>query len=222
MEIREYLNIVKKRLMLILVITLLFIFTSAVFSYIIIKPQYKADISVIIGKSQTTQASSYNYNDLVMYEKLVKTYSVMATSRKVMEDVKQKLSIDLSVGKLISMVSVSPNGDTQFLTIAVKSSDPQLAQKIANQIAISLAEESKAVLNEDNVHILDQALLPEKPDSPKPVLNIAIALFLGLMVSVGIVFLMEYLDNTVKNQDEIERLIGVPVIGIIPIVQAEE
>lgn len=222
MEIREYLNIVKKRLMLILVITLLFIFTSAVFSYIIIKPQYKADISVIIGKSQATQTSAYNYNDLVMYEKLVKTYSLMANSRKVMEDVKQKLNIDLSVGKLISMVSVSPNGDTQFLTIAVKSSDPQLAQKIANQIAISLAEESKAVLNEDNVHILDQALLPEKPDSPKPALNMAIALFLGLMVSVGIVFLVEYLDNTVKNQDEIERLIGVPVIGIIPVVEAEE
>lgn len=223
MEIKEYISIIKKRFMLILVITLLSVFTSAVFSYVIVKPQYKADISVIIGKNESVQANTaYNYNDIMMYEKLVKTYSIMTTSRKVIEDVKQKLNLDMSVKDISSMVSAVPKGDTQFLTITVKSEKPELAQKIANQIAVSMAEESKTILNQDNVHILDEAQLPLAPDSPKPMLNMAIALFLGLMISVGIVFLIEYLDNTVKTQEEIEKLIGIPVIGIIPIVQTQE
>jgi capsular polysaccharide biosynthesis protein len=222
MEIKEYINILKKRFLLILVITLLSTFTSAVFSYIIIKPNYKADISVIIGKKEDNQNVAYNYNDIMMYQKLVKTYSVMATSRRVVEDVKQTENLDLSIGEITGMISVAPKGDTQFLTITVKSESAETAKIIANQLAISLKEISKDILNEDNVHILDEALLPTAPDTPRPMLNIAIAFFLGIMVSIGLVFLIEYLDNTVKSQDDIEKLIGVPVIGIIPMVQEEE
>jgi capsular polysaccharide biosynthesis protein len=53
-------------------------------------------------------------------------------------------------------------------------------------------------------------------------LNMLIAFFIGLMVSVGIVFLLEYLDNTVKTQEDVEKLIGIPVIGIIPMVEGEK
>ncbi|WP_139904365.1 YveK family protein [Clostridium thermarum] len=222
MEIKEYINILKKRFLLIVVITLLSTFTSAVFSYLIIKPTYKADISVIIGKKEDSQATNYNYNDVMMYQKLVKTYSIMTTSRTVVEDVIEKQNLDLSIGEVQKMISVSPKGDTQFLTITVKSKNAETAQIIANQLAKSLKEIGQDVLSEDNVHILDEALLPTSPDSPKPLLNTAIAFFLGMMVSIGLVFLLEYLDNTVKTQEDIERLIGVPVIGIIPLVQVEE
>ncbi|WP_163194448.1 YveK family protein [Clostridium thermarum] len=222
MEIKEYINILKKRFLLIVVITLLSTFTSAVFSYLIIKPTYKADISVIIGKKEDSQATNYNYNDVMMYQKLVKTYSIMTTSRTVVEDVIEKQNLDLSIGEVQKMISVSPKGDTQFLTITVKSKNAQTAQIIANQLAKSLKEIGQDVLSEDNVHILDEALLPTSPDSPKPLLNTGIAFFLGMMVSIGLVFLLEYLDNTVKTQEDIERLIGVPVIGIIPLVQVEE
>lgn len=64
--------------------------------------------------------------------------------------------------------------------------------------------------------------MPTSPSSPKPVLNMLIAFFIGLMVSVGIAFLLEYLDNTVKTQEDVEKLIGVPVIGIIPMVEGEK
>lgn len=222
MEIKEYINILKKRFLLIVVITLLATFTSAVLSYIVIKPEYKSDISVIIGKKEDNQTGAYNYNDIMMYQKLVKTYSVMATSRRVVDDVKDKQNLDITSGEITKMISVAPKGDTQFLTITVKSRSAETAKIIANQIAVSLKEISNDILNEDNVHILDEAMLPTQPDTPRPMLNMAIAFFLGLMVSVGLVFLIEYLDNTVKTQDDIEKLIGVPVLGIIPLVPVEE
>jgi capsular polysaccharide biosynthesis protein len=217
MELHEYIQIFKKRWILIVLITLIMSLSSAVVSFFVIKPTYKADISVIIGKPQTEASTDKaNYNDVMMYQKLVKTYSQFAKSRTVAENVISKMNLDMKVETLQSMISVSPMGDTEFLTITVKSKDPKQAMQIANQIAKSLKEVSYNVKKADNVQMLDEAQLPNTPDSPKPLLNIAIAFFIGIMLSVGIVFLIEYLDNTVKSAEEIEKLIGLPVIGVIP------
>jgi capsular polysaccharide biosynthesis protein len=124
----------------------------------------------------------------------------------------------MKVSDIQEMLSVAPKGDTEFLTITVKSKEPKQAMDLANQIAKSLKEVSLDVKKVDNVQILDPAELPVSPDSPKPLLNIAVAFFLGLMVSVGVVFLLEYLDNTVKSASDIEKILDIPVIGIIPVI----
>ncbi|MFL0268823.1 YveK family protein [Candidatus Clostridium radicumherbarum] len=221
MELIEYLNILKKRWTLIVVITLAAALISGIVSYFIIKPTYKADISVIIQKETSTDASkspSMSYNDVMMYQQLVKTYSEFVKSRTVAEDVIQNLNLKLSTDQLQNMVTAAPQGTTEFLTITVKSKDPKQAMDIANQLAVSLKDVSKNVTKSDNVGILDKAQLPISPDSPKTKLNIAIAFLLGLMVSVGVVFLIEYLDNTIKTSEDVEKLIGIPVIGTIPFV----
>lgn len=220
MELHEYLNILKKRWSLIVVITLIATLISGVASYFIIKPTYKSDISVIIGKQDAGDAktTTQNYNDVMMYQKLVKTYSELVKSRTVAENAIQKLSLNMKAEQLQGMVSVAPKGDTEFLTITVKSKDAKQAMEIANQLAVSLKEVSLNIKKVDNVQILDPAELPTSPDNPKPKLNMAIALFLGLMVSVGVVFLLEYLDNTVKSPEDIEKLLGIPVIGTIPVI----
>lgn len=224
MELTEVINIIKKRISLILIITILATLTSAVVSLFILKPQYKVDMSVIIGKPQTAQttgATTDNYSDVMMYQQMVKTYSMFVKSRSVAQDVIDKLNLKFSVDELQSMVSATPQQSTEFLTITVKSSDPEQAVNIANQFAKSLKEVSKNIKNQDNVQILDDAQMPNSPDKPRPILNIAIAFFLGLMASVGIAFLLEYMDNTIKSQDELEKLLGIPVIGMIPKIDEE-
>lgn len=220
MELKEYLDILKKRWLLIVVITLTASLLSGIVSYFIIKPTYKADISVIIGKQENanSQTPAMSYNDVMMYQKLVKTYSELAKSRTVAEHAIKSLGLDMKVSDIQEMLSVAPKGDTEFLTITVKSKEPKQAMDLANQIAKSLKEVSLDVKKVDNVQILDPAELPVSPDSPKPLLNIAVAFFLGLMVSVGVVFLLEYLDNTVKSASDIEKILDIPVIGIIPVI----
>lgn len=221
LELREYLIILRKRILLILIITLASTLVSGAVSYFVIKPTYKADISVIIGKP-TMDGKSINYNDVIMYQKLVKTYGELAKSRTVADDVIRSLKLTITPGQLQSMISVSPKGDTEFITMSVTSRDAELSMKIANQLALSLDKIGQEVKKEDNVQLLDEALLPTSPASPRPILNMAIAFFLGLMVSVGIVFLLEYFDNTVKAQEDVEKFLGIPVIGIIPMVETEE
>lgn len=220
MELQEYLSILKKRWSLIVIITLVATLVSGIASYFVIKPTYKSDISVIIGKQESanTQNPTMSYNDVMMYQKLVKTYSELAKSRTVAEHTIKALDIDIKTDTLRGMISVAPKGDTEFLTITVESRDPKQAMDLANQLALSLKEVSLYVKKMDNVQILDPAQLPLSPDSPRPMLNMAIAFFLGLMVSVGVIFLLEYLDNTIKTPNDIEKLIGIPVIGTIPMV----
>jgi capsular polysaccharide biosynthesis protein len=220
-ELQEYLQILKKRWLLILIITVSAAAVSAGVSFFVIKPTYKSDISIIIGKTDVSidgKIQAGNYNDILMYQKLVKTYSELAKSRTVAEHAINSLGLDMKPTALQGMISVSPKGDTEFLTISVTSRNAEQAMSIANQLAKSLKEVSITVKKMDNVQLLDAAQLPTSPASPRPMLNIAIAFFLGLMVSVGLVFLLEYLDSTVKTQDDIEKLLGVPVIGVIPFV----
>ncbi|MBW9146114.1 lipopolysaccharide biosynthesis protein [Clostridium sp. CM027] len=220
MELVEYFNIIKKRLLLVILVTIGAAVLSGVLSYFVITPSYKSDISVIIGKPESKSAAPQDsYNDVIMYQKLVKTYSEFSKSRKVSEHVIKALKLNIEPNQLQGMISVAPKGDTEFLTITVKSKDPKEAMNIANQLAKSLKYISNDVKKVDNVQLLDEALQPTRPDSPNSKLNIAIAFFIGLMVSLGIAFLLEYLDNTVKSQEDIEKLTGLPVIGIIPLTQ---
>jgi capsular polysaccharide biosynthesis protein len=220
MELQEYLSILKKRWSLLVVVTLAATLISGVVSYFVIKPTYKSDISVIIQKTDNgdSKNTSMNYNDVMMYQKLVKTYSELAKSRTVAEHAISALGLDMKPDTLRGMITVAPKGDTEFLTITVTSKDAQQSMSLANQLAKSLKEVSVQIKKSDNVQILDPAQLPTSPDNPKPLLNMAIAFFLGLMVSVGIVFLLEYLDNTIKTPDDIEKLLGIPVIGTIPLI----
>ena len=75
---------------------------------------------------------------------------------------------------------------------------------------------SKELVPNGNVRVIEEVELPEEPVSPNKVRNIAIAFLLGLMGSVGLVFLIEYLDNTYKNKDQLEKNLGIPVLGAIP------
>jgi len=220
MELKEYFTIIKKRILLIVLITLLATIASGIISYFILKPVYEADISVIIGKTETNNAAiTPDYNDIMMYQTMVLTYSEFATSRTVAQDVIKKLNLPMTAKNLIKTITVAQDGTTQFLTITVKSKSPREAMEIANQYASSLKLISAAVTKSDNVMLLDQAQLPTSKASPNITLNIAIAFFLGLMISVGLVFMIEFLDNTVKTQEDVEKLLGLPVIGLIPLVK---
>jgi capsular polysaccharide biosynthesis protein len=72
-------------------------------------------------------------------------------------------------------------------------------------------------MNVDNVSVLAKAEIKENPTpvKPNPLLNIAIAVLVGLMAGIGLAFLLEYMDNTIKDEDDIERLLELPILGSI-------
>lgn len=215
--------VIKKKMNVIIVITLLCTMISGIVTFFFIEPKYTSTVAVFINDIKTTSAGesgSQTINDINMYQKLVETYSTITKSRAVAEDAISKLNLDLSVGELQGMISSSAKGNTQFLNISITSNDREQAYKIANQMALSLKTVSLELRGIDIVQTLDAANVPSSPSSPNLKMNIIIGFMLGLMISVFGVFVLQFLDKTVKDPSNIIDGLGLPFLGTIPLIES--
>ncbi|MGL5353944.1 MAG: YveK family protein [Clostridium sp.] len=216
-RIDDLIEALKKRWIMIVIITLLATLISGLVSFFLIKPQYEASTKVFIGKG-TGANEVYDNNDIQMYQKLMKTYSEMIKTKDLIERALEDSNIDLSVGDITGGITVVPVADTQILQIKFKSGDRYEAKKVIEAITDEFIITSKELVPNGNTRIIESVQLPENPVSPNKKMNIAIAFLLGLMVSIGLTFLLEFLDNTFKTKDEMERVLDIPVIGVIPVI----
>ena len=225
MDLQQYIHIIRKRIPLIIVITLPFIILSGLYTGFIMKPMYAASTSILIGEDlsgmDNKQSSYTTYSDLLLYEMLVKTYEELAKSTTTSEQVIKNLSLDMLPRDITSMISTSSAKDTEIMLITVRTSDAHMAMIIANETAKALKSKSIDLRMGDNISVLDEALLPGGPYGPNLERNVFIAFFIGFMLSIGIIFLIEYLDNTVKTREAAEDITGLPVLGIIPLLTNE-
>lgn len=217
LDLREFFWILKKRVKLIVSITLLSTIIAGVISFFVLSPVYQSKVSVVIGKTgDGKQNENYQYNEVMMYQKLVKTYAEIAKLQSVAEDTIEKANLNITPTQLKDIVKVTPQADTQILDITVEHKNPNKAKVIADIFTEEFIKKSTKAIQGGEVEILDPAQVPEKPIKPNKKLNIAIAFFLGLMVSIGLTFLLEYMDNTIKTDEDVLKSLEIPVIGVIP------
>ncbi|NMM65103.1 capsular biosynthesis protein [Clostridium sp. P21] len=217
LDLRDFFYIVRKRIKLILLITLGCTLVSGILSFFVIKPTYEAGATIIVGKPQASEKNNTQYNDVMMYQNLVKTYAQIAQSNRVAEKSADKLNGSIKPEKLKKMIKITTQQGTQILEIKAQNKDAKEAVSIVKAVSSTFIDESKKVFpTGGDIQIMDEPKFPEAPVKPKKALNLAIAFFLGLVVSVGLSFVLEYMDSTIKSEDDIEKYLDIPVIGIIP------
>ncbi|HHW57022.1 MAG TPA: capsular biosynthesis protein [Clostridia bacterium] len=216
-DLREIFLIITKRMKIIVIITLLAMILSGVLSYFVIPPVYKASTSLIISRSQNLAINSQiQVQDIQISRMLAATYSEIVKSRRVLQPVIDKLNLPVTVEQLKNNVDVASKDNTEIIEISIKDSDPNKAAEIANAIANSFMDNVVKIMKVDNVQVIDKAIPPTSKISPKTSLNIVIAAILGLMVSIFVVFLMEYMDRTIKSPEDVKKYLDLPVLGVIP------
>lgn len=217
LDLAYFIQILRKRIKLILLITILSTTVSGVLSYCVIKPTYEAKLTIVLGKANTysKDISKYNYDDVMMFQNLIKTYAEIAKSTAVAESASARLK-NISAKDLSKDITVTPMANTQLIEFKAQNSNPQEAYLMLNAVYNSFMQEAKRIFPDENIQVMDEAKVPEEPIKPKKLLNIAIAFFIGLIASVGLAFSLEYMDNTLKTEEEINKYLGIPVIGIIP------
>lgn len=214
-RIDDLIEALKKRWLMIVLITVIATLISGLVSFFLIKPQYEASTKVFVGKEEGGE-EAYNNNDIQMYQKLMKTYSETIKTKDLLNRALEKSKTSLKVDEVSGGITVVPVADTQILQIKFKSTSKEDAKKIIESVTDEFIVTSKELVPNGNIRIIETVELPENPVSPNKKMNIAIAFLLGLMVSVGLVFLLEFLDNTFKNKEELERELEIPVLGVIP------
>lgn len=214
-NIQDIIDALKARWQLIVTMTLLATILSTVVSFFLIKPKYEASTKLFIGKEESNK-ESYNNNDVQMYQKLLKTYSDVIMTKDLVGNAIDDGGINIKADEALANLTVTPKTDTQILSISYKSTDRQQAKDIVQAVTDEFVEVSTDLISNANVKVVESVTLPESPVSPNKKLNIAIAFVLGAMLGVGIALLLEFMDNTFKDKDQVENILGVPVIGNIP------
>ncbi len=214
-SISEILDSLKKRWKLIVVITLCATLLSGVVSFFVLKPQYEATTKVFIGKEEGAE-QGYNQSDVIMYKQLMKTYLETVKTKDLIGRALEDVKTELEVKEVLAGLTVTNVTDTQILEIKFKGKNPEEARDIVAAVTGEFINTSKTLVANGNVRVIEEVVVPENPVSPNKKMNIAIAFILGLMVSVGICFLLEFMDNTFKSKEQLEREIDIPVLGTIP------
>ncbi|MGO1057692.1 YveK family protein [Planococcus sp. FY231025] len=221
-SLQELFTTLKKRLGLIAILTVLAVIIAGVISYTLLTPIYETSTQILVNQEKVEASQVINQNIQADLQ-LINTYSVIIKSPAILDQVAQQLDLDLTADQLNQKITVSNAENSQVVNVAVQDEDPAVAVDIANTTANVFQTEITELMNVDNVSILSPAVLKDNPVpvAPNPMLNMAIAAVVGLMLGVGIAFLLEYLDTSIKNDQDIEDVLGVPVLGVISPIQEE-
>ncbi|MFE5426916.1 YveK family protein [Peribacillus simplex] len=214
-SINDIFKTLKKRWKLIMLLTLIAALISGTISYFLLTPVYQSSTQILVNQKQSeNQLDSTQIRSNI---DMINTYSVIIKSPAILEKVIDELELDQSVEQLSEKITINSQENSQVFSLTVQDSNPSKAVKIANTVSVTFQKEIKNIMNVDNVSVLAKAEIKENPSpvKPSPLLNIAIAVVVGLMAGIGLAFLLEYLDNTIKDEDDIDRLLDLPLLGSI-------
>ncbi|MDQ6421386.1 Wzz/FepE/Etk N-terminal domain-containing protein [Paenibacillus sp. LHD-117] len=221
MELKQYWNIVKRRLLLIALMIIVVCTAVGIYSFLFIKPQFSASSTLIVNdfKDSAELLPSIDAGSIASTIGLIKTYKEIVKSPSMMKKVLGEYpDLANSYRELSGKVTVSSVSETQIMTITAREDSYEKAANTVNAVATVFQKSVPELMKIDNVSVLDQADPSEQrgPVAPNPIMNIAVAFILAAMAGIGLAFLLEHLDDTVKNEEDVEMLLGVPVLTSIP------
>lgn len=224
-DISEVLGGIKDKWKNIVLIVLFFLLISSIYNIFFINKEYEANVKIFIGKQKFKNITeTYNNEEINLYQRLITTYSEVIKSKKLinesikgskmnyLQDKYKNINYDL----LMKNLTINPIANTQIIEIKYKSLNPQQSYDLLYSITENLISYSKELYPNVNITILEQVHVNLKPLINKKLTIIGLGLMLGLIVGIGGIIGVMYLNNTYKNQKSLEEEIGLTVIGVIP------
>ena len=213
-DLKDLFDYYKSKLGVVILFVVLVGILGCLYGLFIQKPMYKSSTSIVLI-SEAKDNSQLTYNDVSVNQNLVSTYSEIVKSKRVLSQVINNLNLDDSHGALSNNIEVSSVTGTQIIKITVTDENSKTAMKVANEIGKVFAKEIPELYNISNVNILDTAEQPSSAYNVNISKQSAISLLAGLVLGLGIVFVMYYFDRSVKNASQIEDKLKLPVLATV-------
>ncbi len=224
-DLKELFVIFWNKKIQILLVIIVFIIIGTVYTIGFTTPKYSASTTLVLAMTGT-QGGNENYittTDVTLNAKLVPTYRELVRSKNVLREVISNLDMkDENEDVLRKNVTVTSVEDADVIKIEVTHENAVYAAKIANEIAKVFSEKINDIYNIDNVYIVDEAEVNDVPSNINHTRDIIIFAFIGFVIALAYIFILNMLDTTVKSAEEIEKLYGVPVLASIPLIDSFE
>ena len=216
-NLKELLEIILKKWWLILLLTIIGFGTAYIYTAKYITPIYEANTVLYIGQEGGNLGSiDVSLGQLNANSQLLVDYKQIASTRLVIGEVIKNLGLDMSYDEFKGNVVIESVLESRLFTVGFRHADPQVAKQIADELARQLTIAVFQIVGVENIRILDQALVPQVPVSPNVLRNAIMGSLLGFFISLSVVVLMYLVNDTVRNDEDIENLLGVSVLGDIP------
>jgi tyrosine-protein kinase len=222
MDLRQFIGVLRRRWRVVAAFVLLAT-GAGVAVNTLSTPIYQADVEVFVSLRDAGSATTSNaYQGNLFSQERVKSYAKIANSPAVTQAVIRELRLDLTPGQLAGRISASAPADTVLVDIRVKDASPTLARDVANSAGIQfgkvvgdLERPAAGRPTPVAVTVVRPATLPAGPVSPRPRINVALGLLLGIALGVGAALLRETLDTSIKSSDDLQKLTGSSALGVI-------
>ena len=214
MTLLELLHLLRKHLRLVVLLPVACALVMGVYSYLFMRNTYTASTSMyVLALNQDATASTSLSTDLSASQMISNDVSTLLTSDRALAETAEDLALeDLSAYD----VSVTSETTSRVIGLTVTGPDPQTAADVANHLVANVSGIAQEVMSIESVNPIDQATAPEAPSGPNRPFYVAVALMAGLFLAVAIVVVEDMLNTKVRGQEEVEELLGIPVIGRIP------
>ena len=213
-DLKDLFDYYKSKLGVVILFVVLVGILGCLYGLFIQKPMYKSSTSIVLI-SEAKDNSQLTYNDVSVNQNLVSTYSEIVKSKRVLGQVINNLNLNYTYGALSNNIEVSSVTGTQIIKITLTDENSKTAMKVANEIGKVFAKEIPELYNISNVNILDTAEQPSSAYNVNITKQSAISLLAGLVLGLGVVFVMYYFDRSVKNASQIEDKLKLPVLATV-------
>ena len=216
-NIKDYFVYLKHYIFAFIIMIALAVSGVLIYDLMIKKPMYQAGTTIVIAKSDDGGEGAYqvSLNDINASQKLATTYSEVAKSELVLNKVIENLGLSTTSKELGKNISIKPVEDTSIISVTAKSQNAAQSAMIANEISKVFSEEVMKIFKLDNVSQLSVAMTPTAPSNNTTTRDLILSIAVAILVVAGFAFLRFYLDDTVKHNDDVERLLGLPIAGTI-------
>ena len=226
MELKRFYHILRKRMVLISLIVIAACVLTGIKSFLYTEDVYRANAKLIVSQSFDIEGTQVMNVSLIQSNiMLINSYIEIIHSSAILNKVVEKYpDLQATPGEINSKISVSNANDSQVMNLTVVDSSYRRAAEIANAVAVVFKENIPAIMHVDNVTILSEAdtAANASPVNSNPVLMVIISFIVSLMLAVGLVFLLDYLDDTVKTEADVVQTLGLPMLSYISKINKSE
>ena len=212
-DLKEIFYALWHRILIILLAGILGGVIAGAYTRYMMTPVYTSSSMLLVLTKETTLSS---LADLQIGSQLTNDYSVMTTSRPVLEEVIDNLNLQMDYEELERMITISNPADTRILEISVEHPSPQMAMQIVNELSEVASEFIGDNMEVVPPKIIEEGIVPTEKTSPSTMRNTLLGILAGLFISGGIVVLMTVLNDSIKNEDDVEKYLGLSTLASVP------